>query len=526
MKIIKIASLMLALILISAAAVSCAQPGDVRPSDSPEAGDPSQTTAAAAQADTRTDDGEGTTSSETTAAAAQTDPGAEITSSAGSGSSNPLPQLDPGFTVDIIAGRSGRYCTALLSEGNEGDALGKTAYKRLTLLERDAGIRFILSEAPGVNASNAQRPVFEYTKTRSIAGEPADCVIMPMDAGSLLTEGLFLDLNRVDTLDLGKEWWAAGINSEIAVNGKQFGATGDIFCDLLPYTRAILFNRGLCAAQGVDVGQLQSLVISGSFTLDSYLEAAASAATGGVFGLSLDFTPTQNDNAFAVLAANKISVIANRDGAFVYDYTPERLILIGEKLFGATVKPAVFSAASHDDVFNKLTSGGLCFMTASLSMAEDPALSSLSGGFGFLPLPKYNQDQSEYHSYVGRSGTGLFAMPSISQERIGAVGSVLEYLAFDARTNVSQVYADNEILSGASKAGDTDRDMIGIILASRCSLRCILYSDEIQSLQTCALNSVKEWLTNSSANKDPLQTSRLLLNRYLESYSARLSWLK
>ena len=470
MKIIKIASLMLALILISAAAVSCAQPGDVRPSDSREAGDPSQTTAAAAQADTRTDDGEGTTSSETTAAAAQTDPGAEITSSAGSGSSNPLPQLDPGFTVDIIAGRSGRYCTALLSEGNEGDALGKTAYKRL------------------------------------------------------LTEGLFLDLNRVDTLDLGKEWWAAGINSEIAVNGKQFGATGDIFCDLLPYTRAILFNRGLCAAQGVDIGQLQSLVLSGSFTFDSFLEAVTAAASGGVYGLSLDFG--QNDNSFALLAANEISVIANRDGAFVYDYTPDRLILIGEKLFGATVKPAVFSAASHDDVFNKLTSGGLCFMTASLSMAEDPSLSSLSGGFGFLPLPKYNQEQSEYHSYVGRSGTGMFAMPSISQERIGAVGSVLEYLAFDARTNVSQVYADNEILSGASKAGDTDRDMIGIILASRCSLRCILYSDEIQSLQTCALNSVKEWLTNSSANKDPLQTSRLLLNRYLESYSARLSWLK
>lgn len=524
MTIRKIASLMLALILISAAAVSCAQPGDGRQSDSREAGDPSQSTAAAAQEDTRTNDGEGTTSSETTAAAAQTDPGAEITSSAGSGSSNPLPQLDPGFTVDIIAGRSGRYCTALLSEGNEGDALGKTAYKRLTVLERDAGMRFILSEAPGVSSTNVQRPVFEYTKNRSIAGEPADCVIMPMDAGSLLTEGLFLDLNRVDTLDFGKEWWAAGINSEIAVNGKQFGATGDIFCDLIPYTRAVLFNRGLCAAQGVDIGQLQSLVLSGSFTFDSFLEAVTAAASGGVYGLSLDFG--QNDNSFALLAANEISVIANRDGAFVYDYTPDRLILIGEKLFGATVKPAVFSDKPHDDVFNKLTSGGLCFMTASLSMAEDPSLSSISGGFGFLPLPKYNQEQSEYHSYVGRSGTGMFAMPSISQERIGAVGSVLEYLAFDARTNVSQVYADNEILSGASKAGDTDRDMIGIILASRCSLRCILYSDEIQSLQTCALNSVKEWLTNSSANKDPLQTMRQSLLRSLESYSARLSWLK
>ena len=526
MKIIKIASLMLALILISAAAVSCAQPGDVRPSDSREAGDPSQSTAAAAQADTLTDDGQETTSSETTAAAAQTAPGAAITSSAGSGSSNPLPQLDPGFTVDIIAGRRGRYCTALLSEGNEGDALGKTAYKRLTLLERDAGIRFILSEAPGVNASNAQRPVFEYTKTRSIAGEPADCVIMPMDAGSLLTEGLFLDLNRVDTLDFGKEWWAAGINSEIAVNGKQFGATGDIFCDLIPSTKAILFNRGLCAAQGVDIGQLQSLVISGSFTLDSYLEAAASAATGGVFGLSLDFTTSYSENAYAVFAANEISVIANRDGAFVYDYTPDKLTAIGEKLFGATVKPAVFSAASHDDIFNKLTSGGLCFMTASLSMAEDPALSSLSGGFGFLPLPKYNQDQSEYHSYVGRSGMGMFAMPSISEERIGAVGSVLEYLASDARTNVSQVYADNEILSGASKAGDPDRDVIGIILDSRCSLRFRLYSDEMPTVSAPALSTVQERLTNLSATADPLYAMRQALLRPLESYSVSLSWIK
>ena len=120
----------------------------------------------------------------------------------------------------------------------------------------------------------------------------------------------------------------------------------------------------------------------------------------------------------------------------------------------------------------------------------------------------------------------MFAMPSISEERIGAVGSVLEYLASDARTNVSQVYADNEILSGASKAGDRDRDVIGIILDSRCGLRFRLYSDGMPTVSAPALSAVQERLTNPSATGDPLQAMRQALLRTLESYSVSLSWIK
>ena len=538
MKIRKLTALFAALLIIISAAVSCAQPEDTRPSRGGDVLPSGQENASSEEVPVRTEAPGTDEPSSSEGTASQSDPGTVMpqtddttepfTGPETSEKTEPAPDsvTEPvtppvsvptaeGFRLEIAAAGTGRYCTSLLSEGTEGDYFSKKAYEGVFRTEQATGVRIV-----AVNGGNTSAALFKSVTTKSVSGEPFDCVIMPASAEYLLTNGLFTDLNSVPGLRFEQPWWAEGVNSEIAVNGKQFGATGDIFFDLIPNTRAILYSRGLCASRGVNVGELQSLVMSGSFTVDKFLEAARAAASSDVYGLSLDMTSGQNDNVYAVIAGSEIKVVGNSDGRFTYDYEPDRLVALGGKLLAPELKPALFSPSSHDEAVEKFTSGGLCFMNASLETAENASVAAMSVGFGFLPVPKYDLNQAEYRSFAGRSGLGIFAMPSIDSGRTGIVGAVLEFLACDAYANVRPLYEDGVLLSASSGAADPDRAVVSLIENTVCCPRYMVYATPLSIVRQSLLSEATNAFSNPSANAAAIMTgNHQTMIRYIENFN-------
>lgn len=266
--------------------------------------------------------------------------------------------------------------------------------------------------------------------------------------------GMFTDIGTISTVDLTKPWWNRMANDSIRVGDATYYLFGDIHLMLWECYMPVVANLTLAESLGID--DLYDTVESGKWTLDTMYSCMRSAAldlNGDTktdaedrFGLSM-----YPWNAMSFFTGCGVSLIEKgSDGIPVYTGVTERFSAVYEKLalgflsdkdlrFDHTTKG--FNKLEGDGVTTKFLNGGALFFAEPIGSVK--RLRNADFALGILPLPKYNEEQENYISYILNSPAAL-VVPSTNVDT-EMTGVVIENLSAESYRTVRPVYFDKTL---------------------------------------------------------------------------------
>ena len=225
----------------------------------------------------------------------------------------------------------------------------------------------------------------------------------------IAAENLYYNLYNFDYFDSTNVWWSQSLAKELTINDRMFMATGDVSTNYLTSAHAVFFNQTLAKAMDMDYTTFYKTVSAGKWTFDELynlskdayvdLNGDSTVNEGDQFGLLIQSTKLQ-----AFYTAAGVNMIPN-DGEnrleFVVNVTElEQIwakisVLLQEK---STVNASSASGsiiASPDAYF---VEGKALFMLHRLGALK--SFTDMTDGFGVLPVPKYNEAQTNYYTQL------------------------------------------------------------------------------------------------------------------------------
>lgn len=151
----------------------------------------------------------------------------------------------------------------ILSKEIDGEQINDALYNRTALIEDKYNVVLETIASENGSITSLVQPLIAAADTSFQA-----IVCDVYDAGTISAEGMFIDLNQVDNLDLTQRWWAQATNDSLTIANKQFYATGDIFIIDNKATRVFFFNKDMIS--NFNLENPYTLVKNNEWTLDSY----------------------------------------------------------------------------------------------------------------------------------------------------------------------------------------------------------------------------------------------------------------
>lgn len=252
----------------------------------------------------------------------------------------------------------------------------------------------------------------------------------------LASEGLFYNLNQFEYFDSSEEWWSQSMVSSLTINDRMFFATGDISTSYMDGAFAVIFNQRLAWDYGYDYSTFYDVVSAGEWTID-YLYSLTkdlyddkngndSRDQGDIFGLLLK----ESYNTQAFWSGSEICIIPN-DGVNTPEisFDVERIQNVYDKVYNLIMNSegAVLNTSTPivDDVIAYFSEGGSVFLLQTLGNLS--SLTNMEDDYGVLPVPKYDEAQTSYHSHLHACTLWSVPMDAKDPEMSAAVMTALGY---------------------------------------------------------------------------------------------------
>lgn len=334
-------------------------------------------------------------------------------------------------------------------ESETGDVLDDAVYQRTRGVGDRLGVKISVTDLGWDEA-------LDMIKSQIMSGDDGyDICFDEVSTLALAYEpGMFTDIGTISTVDLTKPWWNRMANDSIRVGDATYYLFGDIHLMLWECYMPVVANLTLAESLGID--DLYDTVESGKWTLDTMYSCMRSAAldlNGDTktdaedrFGLSM-----YPWNAMSFFTGCGVSLIEKEsDGIPVYTGVTERFSAVYEKLalgflsdknlrFDHNTKG--FNKLEGDGVTTKFLNGGALFFAEPIGSVK--RLRNADFALGILPLPKYNEEQENYISYILNSPAAL-VVPSTNVDT-EMTGVVIENLSAESYRTVRPVYFDKTL---------------------------------------------------------------------------------
>jgi len=348
-----------------------------------------------------------------------------------------VPTLDfagaPFRTIQQNPGRYGFYI-----EEETGDLVADSLYKRIQNVEERLNIDVTETECILWNE------VSDKLKQSVLAGgDDYDLVLNQIfRSGSDAIEGYMYNWNDIPYVTLTQPWYTKAIQ-DASVGDRLYMIESDLSTSYLNQTWFILFNKTI--ANNMDLEDLYSVVDSGKWTVDYLYQAAtdlyqdvngnSKADDGDVFGFA---TSTKDDCMIAAVyyAMEGRMVELNEDATGVIHVIEEeeninRLAKVSDMLFNM---PNIYNGLVIGDTTRlpRFVSGEFVFVTSQVQVLLSDELRNCEYEYGVLPLPKYDEAQSEYYTLVD-GGADILTVPSTAQglEMIGAAVEIMSAYSYN-----------------------------------------------------------------------------------------------
>ncbi len=274
-------------------------------------------------------------------------------------------------------------------------------------------------------------------------------------------EGKYVNLTALDYIDTSKHYWTQGYNDMVTFTDEnmQFLASGPAAISMFRLMYLTIYNKQLF--EDNKIADLFETVKANRWTLDYQYElvsqrhlemdATAGASEGDFFGLVTGDTISVDP----YLVASDLHLITkDENGNLMFDggELPKLVELCDkvQKLYNDQ-STWVYKTQVHDDVgttdiinhFND--ERALMATTLFLQMEQNfDKLSDLT--YGIAPMPKFDEQQESYHSYVQDQVTCFGISAGISDPvRRNELSAVMESLAYNSYQIVRPAYYDTAL---------------------------------------------------------------------------------
>ena len=329
-------------------------------------------------------------------------------------------------------------CIQAPEEINRGEIITEALFERDALVNEKLGIT-VKYELTGTDAYE----LYQAAEKSVTSGEHVyDAVLHDMMSVTkpLATKDYLVAFNTLPNVDLSKPWWNQSAVTDLTINGKLYFATGDISPRYLLSPYIIQFNKRLVSEYKLE--NPYELVESGDWTIEKLYtmiqNTASQVVDDGVmdkqdfYGLVTDTTATY---AFYRGCNMKIADVIN--GVPAVDANTTRIDQVSSALanyFGSVNQggknPNVYIRPNTDEEnyeeFKIFNSGRAIFVGNTLTNLS--MYSEMKDEYGILPMPKFDEDQSEYCSYAQPYGAVSIMVLKTNTE-LERTGKVLEVMA-------------------------------------------------------------------------------------------------
>ncbi len=349
-----------------------------------------------------------------------------------------------------------------------GEVLNDAIYTRNKTIEEAFNVAFGVTYYADNSATTAA------AKKSISAGDDAFDVIYVhfQSTNSLVQEGMLLDLNTVDNLDLSRDWWDQNMIESLEINGRMMYATGDISPLMNLRSYAMVINKDMCAELGMEAPY--QIVRDGQWTAERF--------TGYVKGVNQDVNgdgKMDYEDRWGFFSENYTSTmmyisfggrIIAPDGKGGLSYTANNeknvgrmtraLGLIIDKETTLWANPLVAQNGNSWKAASEWYAAGNALIRSSTFENVPRDYRTMESDFGVLPFPKYDEAQEEYFTTASDGGSVISVPVTVSDA--GRAGLILEALAAESVETVTKALYD-VCLNGKYIRDNDSAEMIDII---------------------------------------------------------------
>ncbi len=276
--------------------------------------------------------------------------------------------------------------------------------------------------------------------------------------------------NGIDTyLDSEKTWWSQYWIKEAEMSDRLYMITGASALTLSRGIFAMYFNKNLAESYGME--SLYDVVNRGDWTIDycSELVSGIYRDLNGndekdeedEYGLAIN----HYEHADMFWSSFDMSLITkNNDGWFELASDKEKISVAFEKVFDLIHTNTGTYDTGDSSGFNlardMFASGSVLLAPLHLYYAESKEFRNMQDEYGIIPVPKYDEAQKEYYTYV-HDQYSVFMVPCTVRNP-EMTGAVLEVMAYESYKTLQPTYYDL-VLKGRYANDAESRNMLDMI---------------------------------------------------------------
>lgn len=325
-------------------------------------------------------------------------------------------------------------------------------------------------------------------------------------------EGYFADLRGTEEqyIDFEKPWWTQSFNDVVSYHGRQYGVTGAMVLSTYRRTYTTVFNKRLFT----DANQpyLYDFVENNTWTLDKQASLVPllhrdngngiQDEEGDVYGfVSNDFISVD-----PYWAACEIDILSkNEDGDYTWVFDSGVMHNAAEKILNLyfNTDGGTF-CFPEDDSFQSMTrtmfsEGYAAMATLCIHALENSALRNMTDEYGVVPMPKYDEKQTDYHSQMHDAFTIACIPTTVKGDRLEQMAAFLEAMASASYRTVRPDYYETTLRTKIAQDPQSS-EMMDIIINNIHIDAGIIYSHNIGSFHQ-GLQAIVEGKNNNAVSR-------------------------
>ena len=369
--------------------------------------------------------------------------------------------------------------------------------------------------------NTASADITNFVKQEFNAGVESDVDIIAGNAAYQVNSGLrgyLVNLNGADAiyLDSSQGYWNQSYVEAATCFDQLYYIVGDL--SLTIYDKAIVefVNLDIAGAEGIDASEFYNHVYNGTWTYDTFFDYVSSynyidnndsfeVDEGDDIRISTIF---QSEAADGYYFAFDISVLKTNE-----DMTHTITIDGNTKLVSGTEKIAKLYGldgiyhGGTETAFARFIAGDSYFHTDILyrNESQNKQLRNADFNYGILPLPKYDEDQENYHT-SSQDAYNAISILATHYNKLDAASAMLELMASKSYDNVRPFYIE-KMVKGEYAADADSVKMVDTILKGIVFDSAWVFSFEVERFAyniwrgpACGTTTVSEQWGKSQQN--------------------------
>jgi len=291
----------------------------------------------------------------------------------------------------------------------------------------------------------------------------------------LAADGYLYNLNNLPKVDFTKPYWDRNAKNDLSIAGRLYTMTGDANMFYNDATWVVMFNKKLLTDYGIE--DPYRLVRDGKWTVDKMMEIGKVCLkdlnSDGRYGVADQYgMVTHTETIYgAIFASGEKMIEKGADDIPFLNAGSERVIQTLEKVFELfnrdnftydVTNPRNVAEAGFDAIQAMFMADQALFCAEVLECVR--RFREMETPFGLLPVPKLEESQENYYSYIIYAFTGVCVPADIDDPEF--VGTIIEAMSSEAHYTLVPAYFDSA-LYGKFFHDEESREMLSIILGNR-----------------------------------------------------------